>query len=135
MAQARQIVFAENIRSGYNNTSATLAANRVVVVNNSGINEVELPGASTDDVHGVTMAAILDDEWGDVQIRGLAVCTAAAAITIGDRLMMDTAGKVLTWTAAGGTNAAVVGKAMTAATADGDLIEVELAGPGVVRQG
>lgn len=135
MAQVRNIVDADDIRSGYNSTVATLAAARVVVLTASGDREIKLPAASTEDVVGVTMAAIAVSEWGDVQIRGVAPCTAAAAITVGDRLMMDTAGKVLTWTASTGVNAAVVGKALTAASADGDLVEVELAGPGVVRQG
>jgi hypothetical protein len=49
--------------------------------------------------------------------------------------MLTTAGKVATWSASTGNNAAVVGKAITSASADGDLLEVELAGPGVVRQG
>jgi hypothetical protein len=135
MGQLRQIVDSEGIRSGYNNTGSALGEALVVVLNNAGDREVELPGAVTDDVYGVTLKAIADDTWGDVQIRGQAICTAAAEVAIGARLMMDTAGKVLTWTAAGGANAAVVGKAMTAASGDGVQLEVELAGPGVVRQG
>jgi hypothetical protein len=41
---------------------------------------------------------------------------------------MDTAGKVLAWTAGGAR--AVVGVAHSAASADGDIIEAELAKPG-----
>ena len=135
MGQLRQIVDPEGLRSGYNNTGSTLAEAIVVVLNNAGDREVELPGAVTDDVYGVTLKAIADDTWGDIQIRGTAICTCSAAVAIGARLMMDTAGKVLTWSASAGSNAAVVGKALTATSADGDLLEVELAGPGVVRQG
>lgn len=135
MGQLRQIIGPEDLRSGYNNTGSTLAEAIVVVLNNAGDREIELPGAVTNDVYGVTLKSIADDTWGDVQIRGTAICTAAAEVAIGARLMMDTSGKVLTWTAAGGSNAAVVGTAMTAASGDGVLLEVELAGPGVARQG
>ena len=135
MGQLRQIIGPEDLRSGYNNTGSSIGEALVVVLNNAGDREVELPGAVTDDVYGVTLDAIADDTWGDVQIRGQAICTCSAAVAIGARLMMDTAGKVLTWSAAAGSNAAVVGKALTATSADGDLLEVELAGPGVVRQG
>ncbi len=123
------------ILPGLNNTGSTIAAYRVVVRDATGVDEIALPGAVTDDVYGVTMAAILDDKYGDIQTRGVAICTAAAAITQGARLMMDTAGKVLTWTAAGGANAAVVGIADIAAGAFGDLLEVTLAGPATSRQG
>jgi hypothetical protein len=135
MGQPRQIIGPQDLRSGYNATGSSIGAALVVVLDNAGDRQIELPGAVTDDVYGVTLKAIANVTWGDVQIRGQAICTASAAITIGDRLMLTTAGKVATWTAAGGSNAAVVGKAITAATTDGDLIEVELAGPGVVRQG
>ncbi len=135
MGQTRVIVDAEGIRSGYNDTGSTIAANRFVIGATTGERQIALPGAVTDDLAGVTMAAIADNAWGDIQKSGTAVVTAGAAVAIGDRLMPTTTGKAITWTAAGGANAAVGGRAVTAAAADGDLIEVELAAPGTVRQG
>lgn len=132
----RQHVAPNEIRSVFNNTGTAIGAGLFVKLGTTGDRHVLLPAAVTDDLYGVTMAAIPDQEWGDCQIEGVARCVAGAAIATGGlRLMPTTAGKVIAWTAAGGANAAVAGTSVTTAAADNDPIEVQLAGPGVSRQG
>lgn len=124
------------IRAYKNDTGTTIPAHSVVVRDASTERGIKLPAAVTDDVVGVTMQAIPDDGcFYDVQIRGRAIVIASAAIADGARLMPTTAGKVATWSAAGGANAAVVGTGEGAPAADGDLFVCELAGPAVSRQG
>lgn len=135
MPQARSIKGADDIRAKKNATGSTIAKARVVKLDTDS-EEILLPGATTDHLYGVTLAAIPNLAYGDIQTRGRAICTAAGALaTRGILLMTDTAGKVVAWSAAGGTNAAVVGTLETTAAADGDEVEVELAGPGVIKQG
>lgn len=124
----------ESIRSKINKTGTAIGANLVVKASTADDDGVLLPAAVTDDVCGVTMEAIADKTYGSVQLRGLALCTAGGTVTKGDRLMLTTAGKVITWTAAAGSNAAVVGTANRSAVLD-EVFEVELAGPCAVRQG
>lgn len=132
----RRHVAPHEIRSVYNNTGSTISGGLFVKLTTTGDRHVRLPEAVTDDLYGVTMADIADQEWGDCQIDGVVRCTAGAAIANpGTRLMPTTAGKVIAWTAAGGSNAALAGSNITTATADNDPIEVQLAGPGVSRQG
>lgn len=132
----RRHVAPNEIRSVFNNTGTEIGAGLFVKLGTTGDRHVLLPAAVTDDLYGVTMAAIPDQEWGDCQIEGVARCVAGAALaTPGLRLMPTTAGKVVTWTAAGGANAALAGNNITTAAADNDPVEVQLAGPGVSRQG
>lgn len=124
----------EGIRSGYNGTGSTIAAHLAVMADSTN-QYVKLPTATTDPLLGVTMAAIEDATWGSIATRGLVMVTCSAAITTGARVMADNAGKALTWAAVGGTNANVLGIARTATTGANQLVEVELAGPGVISQG
>lgn len=124
--ESRQI--APDIRSGYNATGSTISAYRVVVRNTSNQEGIALPAANTDVTFGVTMHDIANLTRGDIAVGGRVKVCAAAAITDGVAVTMDTAGKVLAWTA--GAARAVVGVAQSAASADGDIIEVELAKPG-----
>jgi Uncharacterized conserved protein (DUF2190) len=125
----RPIRSESDIRTGLNDSGSTITEGKVVRLSGAGADQIALPSADTDPVFGVTMEDIADDIRGDIQIGGRAVVTAGAAVSRGALLTMTTAGKVVTWTASG--NRAVVGVANTAAGADGDSIEVELAGPGV----
>jgi hypothetical protein len=121
-----RIVSGTDIVSGQNDTNATIAANIVVMKDATVTEGIKLPTAVTDACFGVTLNSIADGKYGPVQRAGRAVCTAAAAITAGAQLMTDTAGKVLTWTASGGNNAFLIGTAVGAAGADGDLLYVDL---------
>ena len=128
----------ENGIRGYQNTTGTtIPANTVVVRDSGDSRAVKLPAAVTDDVVGVTMVAMPSDDgiYYDVQIRGRAICRAHGALADAARVMPTTSGRVDTWSAAGAANAAVVGTTEGTASAQDDLIVIELAGPNVVRQG
>lgn len=88
--------------------------------------KVVVTSAADSAVLGATMAAISQDEIGDIQTAGRAILTVGSGgVTAGDRLMPDSAGKVVTLSAAGGTNVSCVGQTEVTA-AENDLIEVEL---------
>lgn len=79
--------------------------------------------ATTDHAIGVAMADIAIGSWGDIQVRGLAVCLAGGAVTRGDYVSPDTASKVATTV----TNKdRLVGIANRSAALN-ELFEVELA--------
>jgi len=129
--QPRVIVAAEDIRSGKNTSGSDMAAYVMVKATASPTvdDEVDLETSTTGVWLGVTMDAIADDDYGNIQTGGRAICTAGAAVAVGVRVMTTAAGKVITATA----NTSTVGIAMTAAAADTDLIEVELSAPGGVE--
>jgi hypothetical protein len=125
MADGR-IARGTDIVSGQNDTGSTISAQRVVMKDATVTEGIKLPTGVTAACLGVTLNDIRDNFFGGVQRSGRALCTAAAAITAGAELMTDTAGKVLTWSAAGGSNAFFIGTAVGAAAADGDDIYVDL---------
>ena len=125
MADGR-IVAPEDIVSGQNATGSTIAANIVVMKDASTTEGIKLPTGVAVAAFGVTQRSIVTSSFGPVQRAGRALCTAAAAITAGAELMTDTAGKVLTWTVGAGSNAFLIGTAVGAASADGDLLYVDL---------
>lgn len=126
MPQPRAIV-QENIRWGKNTTASDLDRYLCVQHKSGAVEEIELPSGGTATVAGVLMedapgTGVQADLMRSYQVAGMAVCIAGAAITANDLVMPTSAGKVITRT---GTNT-IVGVAKTAATADGDEIEVEL---------
>jgi len=126
MGEPTAIVPDKEIRAGYNGTGVALAKNVFVALTAAATvkNEVELPAAGGD-VFGVTMVAIADTERGDVQIGGRAIVTAGGVIAVGANVQAAVDGHA----EAAALGDVVVGKYVgTAAAADGDLIEVELAG-------
>jgi hypothetical protein len=87
--------------------------------------------APTEAVVGVSLSDA--DAAGDqvsVQIAGVARVVASGAVSLGDEVEVGAGGKVTT---AGGATALSVGVALSAASADGEVIEVLLAVPGVKR--
>jgi hypothetical protein len=58
----------------------------------------------------------------DVQTHGVGEVEAGAAITVGALLMSDAQGRAITAAAAAGTNVRVIGIALEAAVAAGDII-------------
>lgn len=91
-------------------------------------------------VLGVTMETILgtdalapDDvgpHRGNVQVEGKAIVIAGAAVARGANIMSNATGRGITAVAAASPGNITLGQAITTAAADGDLYEVELAGPG-----
>ena len=135
--EPRTIVNPGDIRAKKNSTGATLAKGTVVKLSAANDDLILKPAAIADAAYGVTMSDILDGQWGDVQLRGIALVLAGTGgVTRGDRLTHDTAGfgRVSTAAPAGGTNNAFVGVANRSA-AVGVLTEVELAAPGGQIQG
>jgi hypothetical protein len=116
-----------DIRAGFNVTGASLPIGSIVLVKTSPAiaNEVTLCTSDTAAYYGVAMHEIADDEWGDIQIRGLALVRGGAAVAIGDRVMSDGTGEGITATSGKNT----LGIAMQVG-ADNTLFEVELSGPG-----
>lgn len=116
------IVPDKGIRAGHNDTGTDIGARLLVVNDNGGPNSVVLSGAGAA-CTGVTMAIIIDTERGNVQVEGVGICTAGAAIALGAEVMATATGKVITAT----TGNITVGRAtVRAAAADADLIEIEL---------
>lgn len=85
---------------------------------------VNLPSGanSSQTLLGATLFGAASGSHIGVTIAGVAICKASAAISAGAKLGFAAGGKVKTY--ASGT---VVGEALTAAAADGDLISVMLA--------
>lgn len=88
--------------------------------------KVVVTSAADSAVWGATMAAIAQDEIGDVQTAGRAILTVGAGgVTAGDLLMPNSLGKVIPLSAAGGTNVSYVGTTEVTAI-ENDLIEVAI---------
>lgn len=135
--EPRTIVNPGDIRAKKNSTGATLPKGTVVKISAASDDLVLKPGAIADAAYGVAMNDILDGQWGDIQIRGIAIALAGTGgVTRGDRLTHDSAGfgRLSTSAPAAGTNNAFVGVANRTA-AVGTLFEVELAAPGASFQG
>lgn len=132
---ARSRKDANDIRAYFNNSASVTLAKGRVVVGDTGRDHIKYPAADTDKVKGVCINDIPPKTWGDVQVRGTAKCVAAGALaTPHVQLKADTAGKVVAWAASAGAVAHLVGSLESLAGADGDLVEVELAGPGIMQQ-
>jgi len=119
---------APEFRPGENRTSSAIGAALCVKrVAAEAPDSVVVTAADTDVPCGVTSAALPASAGGvhgvgDVVLRGRTRVTASAAITAGDRLAPEAAGKVKT--AASGD--IVIGQALEAATADDDVIMAEI---------
>lgn len=127
MSEPRVIAAAHDIRAAKNTSGADMAKGVFVKLKASPTvdDEVDLEATNTGAIYGVTMEAIADGEFGNIQIRGRALVLAGGAIAVGARVMPTTGGKSLTATAGN----SVGGLAVTAGASD-ELHEVELAGPG-----
>jgi Uncharacterized conserved protein (DUF2190) len=123
MPQARAIVpDSGGVRAGFNNTGSTIAKNRLVKKVATTVDGITPATGATDIIWGVTMQAIADQFSGDVQVQGRAIVEASAAIAVGDKVTGASGGKGAT---ASSTNN-IIGIANTAASADGDLFEVDI---------
>ena len=101
----------------------------IVVVKGVAANSVKLPTAADVTFMGVTLENGAIAELRDIAIDGgIVACTAGAAIAEGDLVSIHgTTGKIKTAAPATGANSFIVGVAMQAAAADGDIIGVLLA--------
>lgn len=124
MAQNGAIVPDKGIRPGYNETGIAIAENLAVQkAAGSAEDSIVLPGAGEQAI-GVSMAAIADEERGDVQVDGQALATAGASFVRGAELKVTAAGKLITAT----SSTWVVAFARQAADDDGDIVAVEWLG-------
>lgn len=121
MPEPRRIVPESGVRPGLNLSGSTIAANRIVV-QGAAIDQIAQAAAATAPYEGVTMQAILNGVTGDVQKHGKATIEAGAAVAKNVNVMSDAVGRAILATS---TNN-VIGRTETAATAAGQILEVEL---------
>ena len=120
---------ADRITAGRNRSGNAIVKARFVRLDVSEAPDgVETATAVTDNLHGVSMSAIVDGANGDVMLTGLARVEAGAAVVVGDRVNSDGQGRGIP--ASAGAGVANGGVAKTAAAQAGDIFECELAGPG-----
>lgn len=90
--------------------------------------QVVAGGAITDLTIGTALGSASTGDEVDVQIYGIALCEAGAAVALGDQLSATTAGQVIT---ASGATCKNMGVALMPAAAQGDWFSVLLAVPNV----
>lgn len=99
---------------------AAIAAYQVVKITTTGI---DVATAATDAIVGVAQIGVAISEQCTYRFIGTTKVIASAAISAGAKLTATTGGKVVTTTSDHNT---VVGIALEAASADGDLLEMQL---------
>ena len=109
------------VRAGYNDTGTEIPKHRIVK-RSSTADYVETATDGSAPIEGVTMEAIPDDYAGNVQHAGRAIVEAGEAITVGANVTGGTGGKG----AVAAVDEHILGVANTAASDDGDLIEVDI---------
>lgn len=123
MPQPRAIVPDSGaVRPGLNSTGSTIPKYRIVKKVNTAVDAITPATNGSAVTYGVTMQQILNGYAGDVQVEGRAIVEASAAIAVGANVTGTTGGKGVT----AGAAAHIIGVAASAATADGDLIEVDI---------
>jgi hypothetical protein len=111
------------IRASLNSTGSTIPKYRLVKKSTAAVDAVTPGVDAAAPLYGVTMEAIIDGKTGDVQVEGRAIVEASAAIAIGARVTAAAGGKGVT----AGAAAFYMGIAASAASANADLFEVDLA--------
>jgi hypothetical protein len=122
MPEPRRIVPDSAMRPGLNLSGVTIPANRILVAG-AAMDQVALAAAATASYYGVSQGAIVSGITGDVQVDGKATIEAGAAVAKNVNVMSDGTGRAILATA----GAFVIGRTVTAATASGQVLEVELA--------
>lgn len=111
------------------NSSAAAGAIRYQVVKIGAGDTIDIQTASNAASLGVLQESVdaakiaTGKVIANVRLQGVSKCIAGAAITQGAEVMATTAGKVIT---AATTGNKVFGRALTAATNDGDWVDVEI---------
>lgn len=121
MPEPRRIVPDGGVRPGLNLSGSNIAANRILV-QGAAIDQVAQAAAATAPYYGVSLGSILNGITGDVQVKGKATIEAGAAVAKNVNVMSDASGRAILATA---TNN-VIGRTVTATTALGQILEVEL---------
>ena len=104
---------------------ADLSTKQTFLVKQDANGRIVLSAAAGDNTLGALTNDPKQNQVGAVRILGIAKITAGAAVTLGDQLISDAAGKVIPTAAAGDR---IIGEALEAAGADGDIISVLLKG-------
>ena len=128
MSEPTAIVPDQATRGCLNDTGGTIPKGTIVALT-TGANDTPYQIAVAGDgvsMLGVASTDILDTEFGNVQVVGKAIVLAGAAVTRGDAVASNASGRAI----AAATGKITLGSSITTAAADGDLFEVELAGPG-----
>lgn len=82
--------------------------------------------SAADVVKGFAIEGGLTGEQHGIALNGgIIYAEAGAALSADADLMIDSVGRVITWTVGAGTNLPVLGKALEAATAAGDVIPMQ----------
>lgn len=115
------------------NFTAGAAINAYRICKFSAAETVTLAAAATDSLIGVNndVAPVLGERC-DVVMLGIAFVEAGAAIALGAMVTSDAVGRAVTAAPAAGVNNRVIGLALEAASASGDIIRVLLE-PGVIQ--
>ena len=102
-----------------------LSAKQFFAVKLDANGKIVLAAAATDQVLGILQNDPKAAQAGQVRHLGISKAVAGAAITLGDEVISDAAGKVISTAAAGDR---VIGHALEAAAADLDVISVLMTG-------
>jgi hypothetical protein len=102
---------------------AAITKNTIVKLTTTGISTVDVATAATDKIIGVALNTVALGEQVSVQLTGTAKVSASTTVTAGAFITATTAGQGVTTAA---DHAVVVGRALESATAQNDLIEVQL---------
>ena len=108
-------------RTGINKSGTTIVKNRFISRGTT-YREVVLPAAVTTLGEGVTTEDIVDQGAGSIQVEGVKEVECSAAIAIGDMVQSGTDGRA----ALAVTSSMIRGRAVSATTGSGQLVEVEL---------
>ena len=131
----RAAVFSNyQVRPMKNSTGSTITEGTIVKIASEGV--VSVGAASTDNLFGVALSAILDGREGPIQVEGKAKCLAGEVLsTAGVKLTTDSTGRCVAATVSAGTSVGLIGTLVTTATAADQIIEVELNPQGVMFTG
>lgn len=98
-----------------------------LVIKGTGANQVKMPTGAGGAVIGVAQHAAASGEQVSVAVLGPSMAVASAAVAIGAKVAnAGTTGKTVTAAASAGANIDVVGTALTAAAADGDIHKINV---------
>ena len=105
------------------NAGEAMTDKQYFIVQQAADGDIELGESATDLLVGILQNKPAADEPALYRFLGTSKVVAAAAISIGDWVTTDSAGKAVATT----TNLQIViGRALEAAGADGDIIEIQL---------
>lgn len=123
--QPRQITRPSYHRAGKNLGGTDIGAN-LILKQGSAVDEVAIATAVTDTLVGVSVEKIVAGKAASYQMGGKQAVKAGAAVAVGALLTTDSQGRAITASQSASSLQNLIGKAVTAASAADELIEVEL---------